>query len=345
MTIDNEYDANMARYIAAMEEQAQRKLAEASDQIARFTALATAQGLKLDAGSFEYIDRIGIVAKASGIARVLLGSISVERDGLLPFNKIADRLPPSRHWAGYFVGSDYTLMAHPCYRRQMHHLNNWAPRFIDLFWSFDILEVERYIAIDEDRVRIDVDDLCYVELDTWFGAPFDQDVRNIKSGIVKLRPPLDIESHYVSSLFADVYCLDIKWSESDNIKTFQALEIKTERIQVEREGRLYFPARYLHAEFDLTANCFRHFDGAIQLFTEEEYFQRRDSDFNMTLKNSAHVKARSHKVFKINGSLSTDLWVEFCSHFLTANPLTFEYFSGHYPEHVTEILTRIRERH
>jgi hypothetical protein len=118
--------------------------------------------------------------------------------------------------------------------------------------------------------------------------------------------------------------------------------MKTENVQIERSGRRYFPARYLHAEFDLSANCFRHFDGAIQLFTEEEYLQRRESDFNMTMKNPAHVKARSTKVFKINGRLDTRKWVEFCSHFFAANPLIFEYFSGVYPKHITEALERIR---
>jgi hypothetical protein len=225
----------------------------------------------------------------------------------------------------------------------MHPANNWAPRFIDLFWRFGAAGMEKYIALDEDRVRIDVEGLGYFEADTWFGAPFDEDVRNIRPGIVKLRPPSDLDPMYVSFLFADTYCLDIKWSESNGVKVFQALEIKTERTKVQIEGRDYFPARYLHAEFDLGANCFRHFDGAIQLLTEEEYLQRRDSDFNMTLKNPAHVKARSTKVFKINGPLETADWVEFCCHFYPANPLTFEYFSGAYPEHVTETLGRIRD--
>ena len=62
----------------------------------------------------------------------------------------------------------------------------------------------------------------------------------------------------------------------------------------------------------------------------------------MTMKNSAHIKARSSKVFKINGPLKTVAWVDLCCHFYTANPLTFEYFSGEYPKHVTEILKRVR---
>jgi len=340
---DQKHNEMMARYFADMEKQSRRRLAEAADLIAKFTALAASKGVNLSAESFEYIQTTGIVAKAHGIARALLGPLRSERDGLLPFNEIASRFPPNPHFEGCFVGSDFILMAHPSYRRGMHPVNNWAPRFIDLFWRFDNPGIEKYISLDEHRVRIDIDGPGYFESDTWYGAPFDDDIRNIKPGIVKLRPPLDLESWHVSFFFAGVYCLDIKWSESDGIKSFQALEMKTEDIKIEVGGQHYFPARYLHAEFDLAANCFRHFDGSIQLFTEEEYIQRRDADFNMTMKNHAHIKARSNKVFKINGPLKTEDWVELCCHFYTANPLTFEYFSGEYPRHVTESLERIRD--
>lgn len=342
--VDQKRDEMTARYFAEMEEYSREHLAKASDLIAKFVALAASKGVTLGTESFEYIQTTGIVAKAPGIARTLLGPIKAGRDELLSFNEIASRLPPSPYCEGCFAGPDFILMAHPCYRRGMHPINNWAPRFIDLFWRFDGPGIEKYIALDEDRVRIDVDRLGYFEGDTWYGAPFDQDIRKIESGIVKLRPPSDLESRHASSLFVDAYCMDIKWAESSGVKSFQALEMKTDEIQIEVGGRHYFPARYLHAEFDLTANCFRHFDGAIQLFTEEEYFQRRDSDFNMTMKNPAHIKARSHKVFKINGSLKVKDWVEFCCHFYAANPLTFEYFSGGYPRYVNEVLERIRSR-
>ncbi len=139
-----------------------------------------------------------------------------------------------------------------------------------------------------------------------------------------------------------MHCLDVKWSESDEIKTFQSLELKTEDVQLEIDGQSYFPARYLHAEFDITTNCFRHFDGAVQFFLRDEYFQRRDSDFNMTAKNADHIKARSKKVFKLNGPLKADLWVELCCQFYAANPLTFEYFTGAYPQHITNILKKIQ---
>lgn len=338
----DEYEELLARHSADMQEQSLKRLAEASDHIAKFTALAASKGVLLGVESFEYVPTTGIVAKAPGIARALLGPIRGERDGLLSFNEIAGRLPPSPNCEGCFCGPDFVLMAHPSYRRGMHPVNNWAPRFIELFWKFDAPGAEKFIALDEDRARIDVDRLGYFEADTWYGAPFDEDIRNIKPGTVKLRPPLDLASRHVSFFFADAYCLDIKWSASDGIKSFQALELKTESVRVEIDGVPYFPARYLHAEFDLAARCFRHFDGAIQLFSEAEYFRRRDSDFNMPMKELGHIKARSKKVFKINGPLRTEDWVEFCCHFYAANPLTFEYFSGAYPAHITEVLSKIR---
>jgi len=327
-----------------MAEQARNELEKASDLIARFTELAAKSGVTLRADSFKYIQTIGIIASAPGLAKTLLGATHVERDGLFRYKDIAQRLPPSEFQAGCFIGNDYIVMAHPCYRRQMYPNANWAPRFIENFWTFDQPEVIKYIAIDEDRVRINVDGSAYFEEDTWYGPPFDEDVQKINNGIVKLRPPLDLEPQYIEYFFSSAYCLDIKWSEANGIKTFQALELKTEDTKVAIEGNIYHPARYLHAEFDLVTSNFRHFDGAIQYFLEEEYLQRRDSDSNMTAKNSEHIKARSKKVFKLNGPIKTKVFVDFCSHFYTANPLIFEYFTGSYPDNINEILTKICNR-
>jgi hypothetical protein len=344
MTTDDEMKLLMERHAKAMADHARSELEKSADLIARFTRTATAQGIALDSSSFSYIQTIGIVASAPGLAKKLLGIVPSERDGLFAYDDIAQRFPPNRFQEGYFVGCDYMLMAHPCYRRRMHPMANWAPRFVDLFWGLNSPSIKKFIAIDEDRVRIDVDGSMYMEADTWYGAPFNEDISKIQNGTIKLRPPLDLSPHYVEMFFARTYCLDIKWSEAQQIKTFQALEVKTHDAQVVINGNAYFPARYLHAEFDLSSGMFRHFDGAIQLFTEEEYLLRRDSDFNIVFKSSQHIKARSRKVFKLNGALTVDAWVEFCCHFFTANPLTHEYFTGAYPEHITEIVAKVRAR-
>ena len=209
-------------------------------------------------------------------------------------------------------------------------------------WGLDSSDIKKYIAIDEDRVRINVNNCRCAEFDTWYGAPFDEDISEIADGTIKLRPPLDLAPNYIDYFFAQTYCLDIKWSTFEKIKTFQALEVKTQDVQISIDNQIFFPSRYLHAEFDLFSGVFRHFDGAIQLFTEEEYSRRRDSDFNITFKSLEHIKARSKKVFKLNGLLSVDLWVKFCCHFFTANPLTFEYFTGAYPEHIADMVAQVR---
>lgn len=344
MSSDDEMKLLMERHIKAMADHARSELERSAELIARFTQIAASRGVALNSDSFSYIQTIGIVASAPGLARKMLGIAPSERDGLFAYDEIAKSLPTDRFQEGYFVGNDYMLMAHPFYRRRMHPMANWAPRFVDLFWRLDSPSIRKFIAIDDDRVRINVDGSAYVEADTWYGAPFNEDIRNIQNGIIKLRPPLDLPPHYIDMFFAQTHCLDIKWSESSGIKTFQALEVKTQDAQIVADGQTYFPARYLHAEYDLASGAFRHFDGAIQLFTETEYLRRRDSDFNVTFKNHEHIKARSKKVFKLNGSLPVDSWVEFCCHFFTANPLTFEYFTGAYPEHVTDIVSKVRAR-
>jgi hypothetical protein len=247
------------------------------------------------------------------------------------------------------AGPDFIAMAHPSFRRQMRPQANWAPRFIERFWCFTSAAVEKSIALDEDRVRIDLDGMGYLELDTWYGPPFNDDIASIAPGNVKLRPPGDLSPTRLEMFFASAYCVDVKWAQSGDIKTFQALELKDERVLTTVHGVQFHPARYLHAEFELAKGQFRHFDGAVQYLTSEEYFARRDSDFSMTYKNTQHVKPMAKKVFKLNGVIAVGDWVELSSHFFAANPLIFEYFNGACPKHIADILERLRalpeERH
>ncbi|PJD96807.1 MAG: hypothetical protein CK426_08985 [Legionella sp.] len=344
MSDDLDIELLKQKYLADMAEHARLELEKSAELINQFRKIVTSKGIIFDSITFDYVQTIGILATAPGLARKLLNISPSERDGLFAFDEIVQMFPSNDSQEGYFIGKDCMLMAHPCFRRRMQPMANWAPRFVAQFWQLDLPNCKKFIAIDEDRVRINVDDSSYMELDTWYGAPFDEDITKIENGIVKLRPPLDLKPHHIDMFFASTYCLDIKWSEAYRIKSFQALEIKTEETQLTIENEIYYPARYLHAEFDIDAGIFRHFDGAIQLFTEDEYFRRRDLDFNITFKDQEHIKARSIKVFKLNGEITVDLWVELCCQFFTANPLTFEYFAGVYPAHIAEIVDTVRKR-
>lgn len=337
--------ALIARQREADEAFAAEQLMEYRDVIDTFKEFSARKGIRLTDDNFAYFPTIGVVASAPAIINHLTGGLPRERDGVISFDALANTYQSIIHQPGYFRGEHFMLMAHPYFRRGMHGVNNFAPRFVDLLWRFEDDAVVKYVAIDEDRVRVNVDNRFYFEKDTWYGPPFNEDIPKIPSGTTKLRPPMDLKPEHVSFFFANAYCLDIKWSQEGRIKTFQALEFKSEQSCLMLNGQKFFPARYLHAEFDLDIGAFRHFDGAVQCYTEQEYTQRRDSDFNYNAKSQAQIKARSKKLFKFNGRLGTERWIEFSSHFFTGNPLVFEYFTGKYPEHVQQAITRLRDRY
>ena len=94
----------------------------------------------------------------------------------------------------------------------------------------------------------------------------------------------------------------------------------------------------------MNINRFRHFDGAIHFYTSNEYYQRRDSDFNYNNKNNAKLKASSIKLFKVNGEIDIADWMELTSQYLTGDPLVFEYFEGSFPKYLQKIIQIKRKR-
>lgn len=334
----------LSEYRRQQQEWRDEQLLARHELIRNFKSVAGSAGVQLSDSNFDYVQTIGIIASAPQLLTKLLPRLPRDRDGLYPFADLTKALTLGSCQPGYLSAPSFMAMAHPRFRRGLHEVNSFAPRFIECFWQLTSDGAIRYLALDADRVRIDIDEPTYSERDTWFGALFNQDVVQIPSGVAKLRPPLDVKGFVVSCLFADAYCLDIQWTAKENIKSFQALEFKSDTVTVEHQGRTYFPARYIHAEFDISTRAFRHFDGAIQYYSEQEYFQRRDTDFNHNAKHVHHLKSQSEKLFKVNGKLAIDEWVNLCCHFFAGNPLAIEYFSGKYPIHVDEALSKVRGR-
>lgn len=235
-------------------------------------------------------------------------------------------------------------MAHSYFRRNFNENANFSPHFIALFWGLDRSKIDAYIAIDCDRVRINVNNSYYMERDTWFGSPFNQKIADIADGNIKLKPPLGIDESMINFIFNDVYSLDIMWyTTNQNIKVFQAEEFKIDTTMINMNGTYYHPVRYIHAEFDIENGYFRHFDGAVELYTEEEYNLRKDKNFNYNSKDgNEQIKPNSTKLFKMNGEISIEIWIEYISHFLSGNPLVMEYFSGKYPEHIIDALDKLK---
>lgn len=331
------------RYIQQMIEEEKEELQKNSELISSFKNFCKEKSITLTNENFKYIQTIGIVASFPNIVSILCSDFTKDKEGLVDFKMLIEHFERRQFASGFLYSEKFMLMAHPYFRRGLHPNANFAPRFINLFWNLSAPEINPSIAIDYDRVRINVDNIMYSEKDTWFGAKFNRDINLVTNGTVKLRPPSDLEPFMIDFFFNSTYSLDIKWETKNGIKTFQAEEFKTGRNIVMRNGMDFHPVRYVHAEFDLHKNHFRHFDGAIHFYTPDEYHARRDSDFNYNTKNRAHIKTNSEKLFKMNGSVNVDTWIEFTSHFMTENPLVNEYFEGKYPSHISDMLEAVRK--
>ena len=312
--------------------------------IEAFKEYCRSAGIALKEEHFKFVPTIGVIAEYPNIVMRLVSDLSIDKENLVNFGHLPSQLKKHPGDAGYLYADNFMVMANPVFRRGLCENNNWAPRFVDLFWGINGLGIDAYLALDYNRVRINVDGSRYFEADTWYGAPFSEDIPNIADGVANLRPPSDIEQSHLEFLFANAYALDVCWNTNNKIKTFQALEFKGVNVTVKIDGEEFHPARYIHAEYDLTKKYFRHFDGAVQYFKKDEYLIRRDSNFRHNVKDMQQIKALSGKVFKFNGKISVDLWTEFCSHFFTANPLIHEYFSGSYPAHLNDTLIKIRAK-
>ena len=241
---DSEKEA-MEAYIAQIESDRKMQIEFNSDLIISFKEYCKTKGLVLTNDNFDYIPTIGMVAEYPDITLHLSDSLSKDKEGLVSCEKLYSCFEKKEFMAGYLYGEKFMVMANPCFSRGMNKVNNYAPRFIDLFWGQDNKNIDSYLSLDYDRVRINVNDSSYLEMDTWYGARFDQDISQIQDGISKLRPPADLEPRFISFLFADSYSMDVKWETKGNIKTFQSAEFKTDGITLDKDGTQYHPVRYI----------------------------------------------------------------------------------------------------
>lgn len=322
-------------------EEKKENLQKHSLLIHNFINFCAEREIILTIDNFDYVRTIGLVAKHPNLVTLLNPRIIVDKEELVSMDILEKEYSKEQFASGFYYSEKYMVMAHPYFRRGHYEENNFAPRFINIFWNFNKDNIEKYISIDIDKVRINVNNSMYMEFDTWYGAKFKNTIVDIEDGIVKLRPPLQLLESDIGFFFGNTYSLDIKWSSKNGIKVFQAEEFKTEEIRISKNGKEYYPVKYIHAEFDINVGTFRHFDGAIHFYTEQEYYQRRDDDFNYNNKNSLQLKTLSQKLFKVNGKVEVEDWVTLVSHYLSGNPLIFEYFEGKLPDNILEMIEKL----
>ncbi len=332
-------------YQEQLQKERQEKINENIVRINEFFTECESKNISVCLDNINHTNSSGVTAEREDLLIKYFQQIELDKEGLVSWNYLKEKgsLHPTQ--AGFVKFENCYVMASKYFRRNYSSEDSYLPNFIELFWSMNDPEIDAYISLDTDILRIDSAVSSYMERDVWFGAPFKISISEISDGIAKLVPTPGLDEFMYSWFFNDVEDVDIAWSTKDKIKTFQCYEFKSDKVTVNIGNVTYHPVRYIHAEYDCEKMCFRHFDGAIQLYTVEEYIDRAGSDFNYNKKNDNQIKAMSMKLFKLNGSISVDIWVEYCCHFFSGNPLVYEYYSGEYPEHVKEAIERFKEAH
>lgn len=337
----NEFAELRKRWKESLEQEAKEKLEKNAELIDKFITYASQQGVILQKSDFSYIPTIGIVVRYPDIVKILHPELVVDKDNLVKSSLLKVLFTRHPMGKGYLYAVNHMLFAHPFYRREYQENANYAPRLVDYLWDFKEDSTELSVALDWNRLRIDINNLFCLEFDTWYGAKFKKEIYRIPDGIAKLVPPPELEQSDAEIFFGNVKALNIKWTTSENIRTFVAEEIKGENEIIILEGKKYHPVKYVHSEYGLDEQCFIHLDGAVHLYTEEEYALIVCADMNYNQKEPVNVKSKSVKLFKMNGVIGLEIWQLYVSQFFCQDPLIFEYFEGRYPDHIHDVLKKL----
>jgi hypothetical protein len=314
-------------------------LSEDQNIISAFKAFSRDFGLTLKDENFYSSFKIGTIAKYSNLLFVLCPNLNLDKDGLVSLKEIPKEFVINQKNLGLLKGHSYQLMFDNYFRKDFFELNLYNIELIKLLTINQENQLDISVAIDKDRVCLNIDKFNYIEKDIYYGPKFTLNIEDIKDDNVVLGFRIDIEDLGESGSFFDFnYRVNIKWETNNKIKSFYAYEFKTSNVQLICKDKIFYPVKYVHAEFDLESKTFRHLDGSIHFYSKEDYEQRRNDNFNFNNKNTKLLKADSRKLFKVNGCISVELWSQIVGYFFLGNPLIYEYFEGKIPVKVDKLI-------
>ncbi len=214
------------------------------------------------------------------------------------------------------VYKNHFLFPHQFLRKQF--TNSLNSNFLSQFFRY-YLETKNFntfeIAIDFFRL-IPIEHYQTVrELDHWFGAKFNtNDLDNpskIGVTIIGRKPSriLDLTNKLIRTEFF--------WGLQNKIKVFEVEEISKE----DQLYQNYILNRHVHSERDIDLKNLRHFDGAIKIYHQSDYKERFESKFPDVPKNYKKIK-----LFKIDGNIDLQIWINLISSFFLNNEMVLEYF-------------------
>ncbi len=172
------------------------------------------------------------------------------------------------------------------------------------------------VAIDHHRIMTKEFYSQIIELDTWFGPSFNKTKIDDPAAI-----GLTVVKRNKNSLFGLTNKLDYTeffWSYRDGIKTFEIEEISDQDYCFED----YNFNRYIHSERDIENKVTRHIDGAVKVYLKNTYAGRKNSHIPKEIKCYKKVK-----LWRIDGDIDLDSWINLISFFYKGNEMILEYFN------------------
>ena len=261
-----------------------------------------------------YISFRQVVASGTSDSKVLKTYPNLrermDRDGLLYIDETL------KLFDGGIEYKDHILHYHQFLRRGYGSNPNFdfLGRFIRHYLQTKNINQFR-IAIDHSRLMPKEFYRHIAELDRWFGPDFDRNKLDNPNAVgltikVRNRPSIfDLSNNLDRTEFY--------WSHRNGIKTFEVEEISSEGYTFGP----YYLNRYAHSERDTDRKVLRHFDGAVKVYVEDSYTDRMASQMPTEFKCYKKVK-----LFRIDGDIDVEEWIELLAHFYKANEMIIEYF-------------------
>lgn len=194
--------------------------------------------------------------------------------------------------------------------------------------NFDFLSRFRgyyYQTRDRNRFRIAIDHHRIMprefyqqlgERDVWYGPKFDKQMIDDRNAI-----GFTVHKRSKPSLFdmsGNLEQTEFYWSYKNGIKTFEIEEVSGKDNLFDS----YYLNRYFHAERDINEKILRHCDGAVKVYLQKDYEERIASTIPREFKSFKKVK-----LFRIDGDIDVDEWIELLSLFYKGNEMIIEYFN------------------
>lgn len=242
---------------------------------------------------------------------------NVDKSGLVNLDEILKDFDYAGSGIFKSKNSEFSIYCHQYFNRNLSLSNNFNTYFIDEFLKLKSnTEVTLRIAIDENILGLSKTFMGVLEFDYWWGPKFDDDVSTLPNQVTKY------ECNEDQKFFSDVSGTEFWW-KTDN-DTNRVLEVEEIRERPSFGiGKDAYGCRYIHSIYDTKHQLFKHFDGAVRVYSEDKIMERWGVDISKAGKDTIYKK-----LFRVDGKLPLADWKKLCILYFKGNPLLFEYFGA-----------------